>query len=40
MSKVILVCISGTGQDTSDGKKDAIDNPLKIAVRGGWKEVW
>ena len=37
MSKVILVCISGTGQDTSDGKKDAIDNPLKIAVRGGWK---
>jgi uncharacterized protein (DUF2235 family) len=37
MSKVILICISGTGQETSDAKDNAIDNPLKIAVRGGWK---
>jgi uncharacterized protein (DUF2235 family) len=36
MSK-LLVCISGTGQDTSSAKKDARDNPLKIAVRCGWK---
>ena len=36
MSKLILICISGTGQETSDAKDNAIDNPLKIAVRGGW----
>ena len=37
MSQKILICISGTGQDTSDADDNAIDNPLKIAVRGGWK---
>ena len=37
MSKSILICISGTGQETADSKDNAIDNPLKIAVRGGWK---
>lgn len=37
MSKTILVCISGTGQETSDAEDDAIDNPLKIAVRAGWR---
>jgi len=37
MSKEILICISGTGQETSDAQDNAIDNPLKIAVRGGWK---
>ncbi len=38
MSKVILICISGTGQEASDAKDSAIDNPLKIAVRGGGKD--
>ncbi len=37
MSQVILICISGTGQDISDAKKNAIDNPLKIAVHCGWQ---
>jgi len=37
MSKSILICISGTGQETADAEDSAIDNPLKIAVRGGWK---
>jgi len=36
VSKTILICISGTGQETSDAKDNAIDNPLKIAVRAGW----
>ncbi len=37
MSKTILICISGTGQETADARDNAIDNPLKIAIRAGWK---